>query len=143
MIARTWTQEAALDATDLTRYAVHLGRGGKAVTEPAFTGDPAWYAKYSQRHTTDGADARLFSQFTFKESWPSWEMHPNGDEVVLCTAGLMVLHREHPDGTRSKVTLEPGQYAINAPGVWHTADIPWSATGVFITAGLGTQIRPR
>jgi hypothetical protein len=132
-----------MGATDLTTYPVHLGLGGQAVTEPAFVGDPAWYAGYSQRHSADGADARLLSQFTFKESWPMWEMHPNGHEVVLCTAGAMVLHQEHPDGTRSTVTLEPGQYAINAPGVWHTADIADSATGVFITAGLGTQIRPR
>jgi hypothetical protein len=143
MIARHWTWEPTMAATDLSTYPVHLGRGGKAVTEPAFTGDMAWYMNYGQRHAADGADARLFSQFTFTESWPTWEMHPNGDEVVLCTAGVMVLHQEHPDGTRSQVTLEPGQYAINAPGVWHTADIPESATGVFITAGMGTQVRPR
>ena len=35
----------------------------------------------------------------------------------------MVLHQEAPDGTERTVTLEAGQYAINEPGVWHTADI--------------------
>ena len=132
-----------MTATDITSFPIHLGRSGKAETEPEFTGGLAWYLAYGERHAADGADARLVSQFTFTESWPTWEMHPNGHEVVLCVAGEMVLHQEHPDGTRSEVTLEPGQYAINPPGVWHTADIPRSATGVFITAGMGTQIRPR
>jgi hypothetical protein len=41
------------------------------------------------------------------------------------------------------VTLGPGEYAINAAGTWHTADIDGSATALFITAGLGTIHRPR
>lgn len=36
-----------------------------------------------------------------------------------------------------------GEYAINAPGVWHTADVETEVTCVFITAGLGTEHRPR
>ena len=41
------------------------------------------------------------------------------------------------------MTLGPGQYAINKPGVWHTADAAESATVLFITAGAGTEHRPR
>ena len=132
-----------MNGTDLSTYPIHLGLNAKASVEPAFSGDPKWFEAYGERHAGDGAEGRLVSQFTFTEPWSTWEMHPNGYEIVLCIAGTMVLHQEHPDGTRSQVTLEPGQYAINAPGVWHTADISGSATGVFITAGLGTQIRPR
>ena len=132
-----------LNGTDLTIHPIHLGLGATAEREPPFTGDPAWYEAYGTRHAADGVEARLVSQFTFNEPWSTWEMHPNGHEVVLCISGTMVLHQEHPDGTRTQVTLEPGHYAINAPGVWHTADISGSATGVFITAGLGTEIRPR
>jgi quercetin dioxygenase-like cupin family protein len=62
---------------------------------------------------------------------------------VLCTSGSITLHQEHPDGSTATVTLEPGQYVINPPGVWHTADIEDKATAVFITAGAGTEIRPR
>ena len=129
--------------TDLARHPIHLGLGAKAEIEPEFTGDPAWYGAHGARHAADGAEARLVSQFTFTEPWTTWEMHPKGHEIVLCIAGTMVLHQEHPDGMRTQVMLEPGQYAINPPGVWHTADISGSATGVFITAGMGTQIRPR
>jgi quercetin dioxygenase-like cupin family protein len=81
--------------------------------------------------------------YRFAGDWPMWEMHPGGAEVVLCTAGSMTLHQEYPDGRRESLTLGWGEYAINPPGVWHTADISGEATGVFITAGAGTQHRPR
>jgi mannose-6-phosphate isomerase-like protein (cupin superfamily) len=129
-------------ATDLATHPVHLGLGAIATIEPAFTG-LEWYQAYGERHAADGAEGRLVSLYTFSEPWPTWEMHPHGHEVVLCVSGAMTLHQEHPDGARSQVTLEPGQYAINPPGVWHTADVSGTASGVFITAGLGTQIRPR
>jgi len=46
-------------------------------------------------------------------------------------------------GATAEIELLPGQYAINEPGTWHTADVSGSATAVFITAGTGTQVRPR
>jgi len=70
-------------------------------------------------------------------------MHPAGDEVVLCLTGEMTLHQEFPDGRSQQVTIGAGDYAINLPGVWHTADIASTATALFITAGLGTTHRPR
>ena len=39
--------------------------------------------------------------------------------------------------------LNPGEYAINDPGVWHTADVESEATALFITSGEGTEHRPR
>ncbi|OYU14054.1 MAG: cupin [Alphaproteobacteria bacterium PA4] len=126
----------------LSRNFLHLGSGATAIPQPDFT-DGSWYAGYGQRHDADGRDGRLVSQFTFTESWDSWEMHPHGDEVVLCTAGRMTLHQEFPDGTTAAVTIGAGEYAINPPGVWHTADVDGVATAVFITAGLGTEGRPR
>jgi quercetin dioxygenase-like cupin family protein len=41
------------------------------------------------------------------------------------------------------VTVGPGDYVINPPGVWHTADVSEEATVLFITAGLGTEHRIR
>ncbi len=70
-------------------------------------------------------------------------MHPAGDEVVVCTAGSIVLHQELPGGRKDSVTLGPGDYAINPPGVWHTADVADASTALFITAGEGTRHRPR
>jgi mannose-6-phosphate isomerase-like protein (cupin superfamily) len=132
------------DAASLEVHPIHLGLGATAVVEPEFTGGPDWYAGYGQRHDAiDGVEARLVSMHTFTESWDVWEMHPLGAEVVLCTAGSMTLHQEHADGSTASVTLGAGEYAINPPGTWHTADVDREATGVFITAGMGTQHRPR
>jgi hypothetical protein len=129
--------------TDISTRPIHLGHGANAVIEPPFEGSGNWYEGYATRHREDGIEGRLVSMYSFTKSWDSWEMHPNGSEVVLCTAGEIVLHQEHADGRVDKVSLRPGQYAINPPGTWHTADIESSATAVFITAGWGTQIRPR
>ena len=122
---------------------VHLGLGATAQPQPEFTGGMDWYMGYGERNGGDGAEGRLVSMHSFSASWDSWEMHPFGDEVVLCTAGSITLTQEAPDGTQLQVTLGPGDYAINAPGVWHTADIERSATAVFITSGMGTEHRPR
>ena len=122
----------------------HLGLGATASVEPEFTG-PEWYAAYTARHQADGIEGRLVSQFSFDESWDSWEVHPHGAELVICTAGSLTLHQEHPDGRTETVTLAAGDYAINPPGVWHTADVPagTTATAIFITPGEGTAHRPR
>jgi quercetin dioxygenase-like cupin family protein len=81
--------------------------------------------------------------YRFTESWNSWEMHPAGDELVICLAGRMTLHQEHEDGNTETATLAAGEYIVNPPGTWHTADIEDAATALFITAGEGTQHRPR
>ncbi len=131
-----------MTARKLDEAFLHLGLGATAVPQPPFSG-MEWYAGYGVRHGNDGAEGRLVSQHTFTEGWDSWEMHPNGSEVVICTEGAMVLTQETPDGTRSEVSLAAGEYAINEPGVWHIADVEERATAIFITAGEGTQHRPR
>lgn len=130
----------------LESHPIHLGLGATAVPQPEFPRDERamdWYMDYAARHAADGSEGRLVSLFTFTEDWAGWEMHPAGDEVVVCLSGSMVLTQEFPDGRVERVTLGPGDYAINPPGVWHTADIDGTAQGLFITAGAGTQNRPR
>lgn len=131
------------EPTDISRHPIHLGLGATAVTEPVFTGGMEWYGDYTDRHASDGAEGRLVTMHTFDVPWDVWEMHPSGAEVVLCTAGSITLHQEHADGTTDVVTLHAGQYAVNPPGTWHTADVDTEASALFITAGLGTEHRPR
>ena len=102
-----------------------------------------WYAGYSERHAADGREGRLVALHRFTGSWESWEMHPLGDEVVVCLEGRITLHQDDGDGSIQTVALGPGDYAINPPGTWHTADIEGEALALFITAGEGTQHRPR
>ena len=132
-----------MNATRLEVNPIHLGLGATALTEPVFTGSMDWYAAYVERHRCDGVEGRLVSLFTFKESWAVWEMHPSGAEVVLCLAGDLTLHQEQADGSQRSVLLRPGEYAINERGTWHTADVAGEVTALFITAGAGTQHRPR
>lgn len=127
---------------NLSQSFIHLGLGATAVPQPLFT-DGSWYQAYGERHDGDGAEGRLVALWTFTADWDSWEMHPHGEEVVLCTAGRMTLHQEFADSTKATVGIGAGEYAINPAGCWHTADIAGGATAVFITAGLGTEGRPR
>jgi mannose-6-phosphate isomerase-like protein (cupin superfamily) len=134
-----------MTAHSLKTHPIHLGRGGSAVPQPEFPPDDRamqWYMDYGARHAGDGAEGRLVSCFRFTEDWPSWEVHPAGAEVVVCVEGSMTLIQEI-GGEEVRTTLAPGEYAINPPGVWHTADIDGQATGFFITTGEGTEGRPR
>lgn len=135
--------KADIHSHSIHSHPIHLGRGGTATAEPAFTGALQWYEDYIARHAADDAEGRLVALHSFTEPWTSWEVHPNGSEVVLCISGQMTLHQEAPDGSETTVTLKAGDYAINAPGVWHTADVGAEATALFITPGLGTEHRPR
>ncbi len=131
--------------TVLKTHPIHLGQSGTAVPQPEFPRDEGamqWYIDYAERHEKDGTDGRLFSCFRFTEDWAGWEMHPAGAEVVVCIEGSLTLIQEI-DGGEVCTTLGPGEYAINPPGVWHTADVHGEATGFFVTPGIGTQGRPR
>jgi mannose-6-phosphate isomerase-like protein (cupin superfamily) len=127
----------------LSSFPVHLGLGAKAVVQPEFVGGFDWYQAYEARNASDGIEGRLVTWYEFTADWDSWEMHPTGDELVVCLAGALTLHQEFADGGRASIRLIAGEYAINPPGVWHTADIADSAVALFITAGLGTEHRPR
>jgi mannose-6-phosphate isomerase-like protein (cupin superfamily) len=130
------------EAHSLERFPLHLGLGALAIPQPEFTGF-GWYEAYEARTADDGAEGRLVAMHSFSASWTSWEMHPAGDEVVLCIAGEITLIQELPGGGVDRVVLQPGEYAVNPPGVWHTADVTGQATALFITAGMGTENRAR
>jgi quercetin dioxygenase-like cupin family protein len=132
----------ALKSRSLFTHPIHLGLGGKAVPQPEFTG-MAWYEGYMRRHGGDGAEGRLVSLNRFDEPWTSWEMHPSGEEVVCCVQGHMTLRQQLPDGSESSIELGPGDYAINPPGVWHTADTGGPVVALFVTVGEGTTHKPR
>lgn len=128
---------------DINVHPIHLGLGATAEVEPEFTGEMNWYEGYADRHAVDGVEGRLVTMHRFETSWDMWEMHPNGSEVVLCVAGRMTLHQERADGGTASVVVAAGEYVVNEPGTWHTADVDDAVTALFITAGLGTQHRPR
>jgi mannose-6-phosphate isomerase-like protein (cupin superfamily) len=127
---------------DLAKFPVHLGLGATVERLPEFDGTPEWYEAYGVAHAADGVEGRLVSLHAFHEPWDSWEMHPVGEELVACVAGSITLHQELDGGVRT-VTLQAGEAVLNPAGVWHTADVASPATALFVTAGAGTEVRPR
>jgi quercetin dioxygenase-like cupin family protein len=126
----------------LEEIPVHLGHGATVAPQEPFTGTPDWYERSGVRTGADGVEGRLVSLHTLAEPWTTWEMHPLGEELVLCTGGAITLHQE-VDGEIRSATLEEGDATVNPPGVWHTADVDGTASALFVTAGTGTEIRPR
>jgi len=74
--------------------------------------------------------------------WQSWEIHPNGDEIVMLISGRATMILE-TDAGHVPVELEgPGSFAFVPRGTWHTAKLHAESVMLFITAGEGTRGRP-
>ena len=119
-----------------TTFAV-LGADGSAI--PVDEG-PKLYEELDRRF--EGFKGRhLVASHGFEADWPTWEMHPAGDEIVCLQSGeaRMVFER---DGREEVVVLDqPGTYVIVPRGTWHTARIAKAARMLFITPGAGTLNR--
>jgi mannose-6-phosphate isomerase-like protein (cupin superfamily) len=86
--------------------------------------------------------ARLVGIFAYDGDWTSWEVHPDGDEIVVLLSGAVDLVLDLPSGQRT-VELRDRGAAIVPGGVWHTADVLAPSEALHITRGAGTTHRPR
>ncbi len=80
----------------------------------------------------------LISNHRFDEPWPTWEMHPKGDEFVYLLEGDtdFVLRQ---DGEEKVVRINrPGDYVTVPQSAWHTARPHSPTTMLFVTSGEGT-----
>jgi mannose-6-phosphate isomerase-like protein (cupin superfamily) len=83
----------------------------------------------------------LISSYTLDSSWPNWEMHPNGDEIVCSRSGACDLVIETDEGNQ-EVSLTPGRTVVIPKGTWHTVQVPEHAELLHITYGSGTTFKP-
>jgi mannose-6-phosphate isomerase-like protein (cupin superfamily) len=83
----------------------------------------------------------LVTCHTFHTDWPTWEMHPQGDEIVCLLSGAATFVLERESGDERIELRESGAYVVVPKGVWHTAKTQDVARMLFITAGEGTQHR--
>jgi mannose-6-phosphate isomerase-like protein (cupin superfamily) len=113
------------------------GMADKLPVTPAFWPDLI-AGKYGDFH-----NEYLVTTNSFTEAWPTWEKHPNGDEIVILLSGSVDFIIETPEGERLVEVRQPGEYAFVPKGHWHTANPHAPTTMLFITAGEGTQIRLR
>ena len=80
----------------------------------------------------------LISSYAFDEDWPTWEVHPAGDEFVILVSGDADLVLAKDDGDEIVRLTEPGTFAIVPKDTWHTAKIRSHSVMMFITPGEGT-----
>ena len=121
---------------DLRETYVHLRDGPDT---PLLEGGDEFWKTIATR--TDLEDGRLVCLFEFDADWKSWEMHPEGDEVVFLLSGSVDVVLEEPEGERV-VALRGRSACIVPRGVWHTARGPEPSTAPHIPGGAGTTHRP-
>ena len=95
------------------------------------------YAELDENY--DGFAGRLLvSRFSFDADWPTWEVHPAGDEFVYLLEGAADMILALPGGDETVHVREPGDFVIVPQGVWHTAKTNTATTMLFVTPGQGT-----
>ena len=99
--------------------------------------DTLW-AEIDQRYG-DFAGNSLISSFCFDTDWPTWEVHPHGDEFVMLMSGAAEMILALPGGDESVRLDEPGAFVIVPKGTWHTARVREPTQMLFVTPGQGTE----
>jgi hypothetical protein len=127
---------------DLSSTYVHLGADAGAVPLPDFSWAPEAMAAYGERFAVDGDAGRLVCILRQDASWDTWERHPAGEELVVVLDGHIELVQDL-HGREHRVELRAREAAVNPRGVWHTADVRVPGHALFVTAGRGTEVRPR
>ena len=115
---------------DLNKMLYILGADGSGTLK---ADSPDFYQELDTEF--DGFAGRtLISRFSFDEPWPTWEMHPKGDEFVYLLEGdtdLILLQ----DGEETAVRIHvPGDYVASASGMTQTKGITAPATRVEVRA---------
>ena len=80
----------------------------------------------------------LVSQHEFSEAWPTWELHPKGDELVLLLHGDTEMALLTAGGEQTVDLREPGDYIVVPRNTWHTARPRMPTSMLFFTPGEGT-----
>jgi mannose-6-phosphate isomerase-like protein (cupin superfamily) len=83
----------------------------------------------------------LVTTHSYDKDWPNWEMHPNGDEIVMLLEGSTTMVLEIGGGEKLVELNESCAYVVVPRGTWHTSRARGPCRMLFITAGEGTQTR--
>jgi len=135
------------ETLDLSQNYLLLDSDGSAVRLPG--GGEFWRQVMSGQATDAGirrllgsATGRLLCSLSMGADWTNWEMHPAGDELLLMLEGRAVFVFDLADGFK-EIELTTGRLLVVPKGVWHTARVSEPSRLVAITAGAGTQHRPK
>ena len=118
--------------------ATYLFLTGEDAVSAEVIEEDFWPAVMAGRRKIEG---RLMAAFDMDADWPHWEMHPNGEEILVLLSGEMQIVLD--DGrTETNVALAPGGVCLVPRGVWHRGIVPAPSRLLAITAGEGTMHRP-
>ena len=89
------------------------------------------------------AEHLLIASHTFDDDWPTWEVHPKGDEFVFLVSGNVDMILALDEGDKTVKMSEPNSFIIVPRGIWHTAKVYEPTQMMFVTPGEGTDNRER
>ncbi len=122
---------------DLNSEHAHFNADGKA---ELIASAKLWSLPEAEMHARFGH--LLVSSFQFNSDWPTWEMHPHGDELVCLIDGEADLVLREKSG-ETIVALKGGDSFLIPQGAWHTARTANACRLLFVTYGKGTQVVPK
>lgn len=119
-------------------FVIHLGA---QLEITALAVGPAFWA-HGPRAGAHLARGRVLAVFDYTATWPYWERHPSGDELVYLLSGDVELLLD--DGReRRALTLGVGEAAVVRAGTWHRAVVHAPSRLLFVTpTPAQTQQRP-
>ena len=121
---------------ELSSTYVHLAGDG---TGTPIEVTPAFWAEIAQN--ADLQEGWLVALGHHGADWPHWEMHPEGEELLVMMSGALRLTLD--DGGPVRFHDFPAGTAFLVPrGTWHWAEVVEPGDMLSITAGKGTQHRP-
>jgi mannose-6-phosphate isomerase-like protein (cupin superfamily) len=121
---------------DLRRTYLHFdGQGGAA---PIPVTPDFWPEVTAGTRTYDG---RLVTAFHLTEDMEHWEMHPEGDEVLILLSGAVEVVLDAGQG-EERLALAAGQACVVPRGAWHRIVVREAGDLIFVTWGAGTRHRP-
>ena len=89
----------------------------------------------------DFAGHSLIASSSFDDDWPTWEVHPEGDEFARLLSGDADMILDTDEGEQRVRLNTPGSFVIVPKGTWHTAKAPAPTSMLFVTPGQGTGNR--
>ena len=119
----------------VAEYVLLGSNGATAVVdggEPFWSQPPAQLEKFGR--------GWLVSEYLYTEDWPSWEVHPEADELVYVLEGDVELLLEQREGVQH-VRVQGRGLVIVHRGVWHTARVHAPSRVLHVTMGAGTRHR--
>ena len=82
---------------------------------------------------------KLISCHEFDGDWPTWEIHPKGDEVVVLLSGKVTFVLQEGKSEKSVLLDKQGDYIVVPENTCQTARTSTKTKVLFVTPGEGTR----